>query len=476
MMLAKRQNLGLINCSSCQFGIESNCTLPEVQQKQCKSIPEKCYVNKQNPKPECLACFYQGDNEAECLRCFPILGNVEPGCEGWSPSVNPTSSSNSIYPQETGTAPSSQPNGPSPTQSFPSKDSAGPKTGSPNVQNAEPAQDGSKGLGSGAVAGVAIGCLLAGAAVAALVLLLLFRRHRKRQTLYNGTPGQLVAHHVGPLHQEKGVGAAAGAAALKDGVTVTATDLPQPAEDDAITGQMSMLRDKIKNHAQSYYHVMPVDPVTVSEAPLGGFARGTGLAPATIKEFLCNPQSRQAMIRSYLSWETLSRCGAQGDSDASLLPAEVASFVSSFSAQVAPDSRKWKKKPPPASPLLPRAQRVQLLTPESRRSLPIQPLESGVRGPPAEAVSAAGGQADGAAGTHRRGCGGRQRGSSPVRERSRRCGTAGPEPREPVRARRRLRVPAVRAAERVAVRLAGVREGRSAWGLGRVAGAATGRR
>ncbi|KAF2805767.1 uncharacterized protein BDZ99DRAFT_466681 [Mytilinidion resinicola] len=183
----------------------------------------------------------------------------------------------------------------------------------------------SSGITGGAAAGIAIGCLIAGAAIAALVFFFLFKRYKKRQQAQSAAYN----NHLGPYN-----GAAAATSAEKSVPIATATAvsqidalLPQPAEDDAITGELSRLRDKIKNHALTFYHTAAVDPVMVDESEFQDVARVTGIRSMTLCDMLLNPQTRIATIRLFLSYAILSRCGGQGGAGASLLPPEVGLFA-----------------------------------------------------------------------------------------------------------------------------------------------------
>jgi hypothetical protein len=177
------------------------------------------------------------------------------------------------------------------------------------------------GAGPGAVAGAAIGCLLAGILVASLVFFLFFRRYKARQQ-----PPPDYTHHLGP--QSGHVDAQTGSRSqFKDNAAVSVVEkyLPQPAEDDAISGEMSKLRDRIKNHAQSYYHTATVDPALVGEANLQALSEATGMTTVALKECLLDPKTRLAAIRLWISWVILSRFG--GNRGRSLLPPEVTGFT-----------------------------------------------------------------------------------------------------------------------------------------------------
>ena len=94
--------------------------------------------------------------------------------------------------------------------------------------------------------------------------------------------------------------------------------LPQPAEDAAIIGALSKIRDGIKNHAQNYYHNAPVRHDAVDETRLVELANTTAMPTSAIRNLLLNPATRLPTIRLFLGHLILSRC--TGRTDGQLLP------------------------------------------------------------------------------------------------------------------------------------------------------------
>ncbi|KAH8678628.1 hypothetical protein BGZ60DRAFT_401482 [Tricladium varicosporioides] len=131
------------------------------------------------------------------------------------------------------------------------------------------------------------------------------------------------------------------------GAVVTNVDrlLPQPAEDDAIIGGLSKIRDGIKNHVQNYYHNSPVSHEAVNEAALAELANATGIPTSSLKTLLLTPGTRTYTIMTFLSQLALSRCTGRIDGQVSFLPAEISRVVSPLvdasSSQLALFS-KWK--------------------------------------------------------------------------------------------------------------------------------------
>lgn len=132
----------------------------------------------------------------------------------------------------------------------------------------------------------------------------------------------------------------------KSGGLVVESYLPQPAEDDAISGEMSRLRDKIKDHIQSFYRTTPVNPRLIDPNDLRQLASATGVEVGRMQELLTNSQSRTAALRLYLAWVVLSNCVGP---DVSLLPAEIATFAASLAGNKDTDSGKFPILIPPNS-------------------------------------------------------------------------------------------------------------------------------
>jgi hypothetical protein len=201
-----------------------------------------------------------------------------------------------------------------------------PSTETGNISTNSPKSPKSSGLSPGAIAGIAIVTAVAGAVIAGITLLFLFQRYRKRHQQQSAYAQHMPAYNAEvPRHEKAHVNVAQTAVAMVD------TYLPQPAEDDAITGEMSRIRDKIKNHVQSYYHTSPVNANVVDQSKLKDIAGATGLSTSKLEEMLCKPHSRMAAVRLYLAWVNLSRCGTQKTAGGFFLPGEVASFATFLS-------------------------------------------------------------------------------------------------------------------------------------------------
>ncbi|KAF2105462.1 hypothetical protein BDV96DRAFT_374254 [Lophiotrema nucula] len=169
----------------------------------------------------------------------------------------------------------------------------------------------SDGLGGGAVAGVAIACLIGGAAIAAAVLFFLFRRKKKPQSYAYGNS------HLG---HDGGYGAPEKSPVVPPKAISSDVDnfLPQPIEDDAITQELSKIRDNLKNHVRSYYHNDPIRVGSFDASTLSGLAAATGMHTSVLATLLSDASTRNEATRVFLAWVVLSKC--DGSRLPSLLP------------------------------------------------------------------------------------------------------------------------------------------------------------
>ncbi|XPS80106.1 hypothetical protein M3J09_012067 [Ascochyta lentis] len=163
--------------------------------------------------------------------------------------------------------------------------------------------------------------LLAGVLIAGLAFFFLLRRQRKRHAISNAAYSRQHApyreRNMGP---KKGVTVIAGAVGSIDDL------LPQPMEDDAITGHLSKIRDNIKNHVRTYCHSGPISAADINETDIRDIATSMGTSVAALVGAISNPSSRDNALRSIVASVILARC--TGERNPSLLPSELAGLSS----------------------------------------------------------------------------------------------------------------------------------------------------
>ncbi|CAG8976954.1 hypothetical protein HYALB_00008865, partial [Hymenoscyphus albidus] len=186
----------------------------------------------------------------------------------------------------------------------------------------------SKGISKGATTGIGIGCAAAGALIAGLLFFLLVRR--KRQPKHQSLGPYPESGYLGDVKIPMEA-----ISSSSRGAAVTNIDrlLPQPAEDDAIIGGLSRVRDGIKNHVQNYYHQSTIRPELVDETEVIELAHTTGIPAATLRKLLLKPSTRLAAIRLYLAQLILSSCEGQHGSNTSFLPQEIAALAASLATE-----------------------------------------------------------------------------------------------------------------------------------------------
>ncbi|KAF3033088.1 hypothetical protein E8E12_003753 [Didymella heteroderae] len=121
--------------------------------------------------------------------------------------------------------------------------------------------------------------------------------------------------------------------------------LPQPVEDDAIIGDLSKIRDNIKNHVRTYYHSGPTSAADMNEAGIRDIAALTGANAAVIVKMLADPLTRDSALRSIVGSVMLTRCTEERSP--SLLPNDVAALSASIPANNGHNAQstlysKWK--------------------------------------------------------------------------------------------------------------------------------------
>ncbi|KAF1928221.1 uncharacterized protein M421DRAFT_391859 [Didymella exigua CBS 183.55] len=160
----------------------------------------------------------------------------------------------------------------------------------------------SEGLGGGAFRGVAIGCLVAGALIAGLILWACYGKRRGRHG---------VMSYTRPLH---------GGSPLMSGADAA---YPQPLEDQAISGEMSKIGNLIKNHVQSYYHSKPVTYELLDHDDIIALGHDLPVSAGTLSTLLDNVATREVALRFFIAWAIIARLQSYKKSSESLLPPEL---------------------------------------------------------------------------------------------------------------------------------------------------------
>ncbi|TID22976.1 hypothetical protein E6O75_ATG02150 [Venturia nashicola] len=182
----------------------------------------------------------------------------------------------------------------------------------------------------GAAAGLAVGMLIAGALIAALVCFLLSSRKKKHNAAQAGhyrPTGYADDHDL--KHPEKITSApmtAVGAAAIIE------NNLPQPKEDNAISGDLSRIKSRIEGHVDSYYHTAGANNQAVAQALSAALGAAFPISGPKLQECLSNPRRRPAILRAAIAWIVVSRIDFGNGPDTTFLPTHVAGATRDVSA------------------------------------------------------------------------------------------------------------------------------------------------
>tara|TARA_R110002003_G_scaffold127_4_gene11891 strand:- start:2369 stop:3292 length:924 start_codon:yes stop_codon:yes gene_type:complete len=150
--------------------------------------------------------------------------------------------------------------------------------------------------------------------IAGIVFFFLLRRQKRRQYTSRAVS------HLPPANYTSGLekGPVVVASAVPSGIDNL---LPQPESDDTITGEVSKIRDNIKNHIRTYCHSAPLAG-GINEAALHNLASAAGVSSSALVAALSNPSRRQETLRLVFAWVILSK--STGGRNTDLLPLEVA--------------------------------------------------------------------------------------------------------------------------------------------------------
>ncbi|KAI4210810.1 MAG: hypothetical protein LQ351_006392 [Letrouitia transgressa] len=245
-----------------------------------------------------------------------------------SANPNPTTSPTSSVTTTSRTASSSKatPNGKKSASPTRARDPDPIST--PNPSNNTNASSNSNPISSGAAAGIGIGSAAAGALIAAFIVWLLMRRSRRSRR-----PARTESIRLNGFASTGKPGSGGNPSDASSAAVVVERTLPQPADDQAISSEISRLRTLIKNHAQSYYHSSPAraSATGVDQAALGAIAMGNmPIISSTLTTLLSNPSTRMPAIRFCIAWTAISRIDLGCEPVASFLPPEIASCIVSM--------------------------------------------------------------------------------------------------------------------------------------------------
>ncbi|KAI1465114.1 uncharacterized protein F4812DRAFT_132643 [Daldinia caldariorum] len=232
-----------------------------------------------------------------------------------------TSSSTTSSSTESSTSTTRSSNTPSSTSSSTSSSRASP---SPIQTTQSVDLDNKAGLSTGAVAGIAIACALAGLILGVLAGALFFRR-RKRQRSGNRSRGDEYDCQEKPLRS-----------------LISSTDrlqldqfLLDPTPDAEIWTELRSLSELLQQHVENNYHNLSVSPniemLSAELARLGIGQSGT-LSAGKLVSLAVSPRTRYSAIQHIIASVTFASVTLDRTSPLSLLPEPLSAFTSSIPA------------------------------------------------------------------------------------------------------------------------------------------------
>ena len=183
---------------------------------------------------------------------------------------------------------------------------------------------------AGAAAGIGIGCALAGAALAEILVCFLMQRRQRPGMVYRSPDEATPMKENGD--SKCGTHSDTPTSPLTNSSTMLAIEaaLSPPTQDRDISSDMSKLDTAIKNHAQSYYsNTQPtqVSRMTLEERLSALMGPNAPWTPTAIAGMLGDPRSTVVAIRFILGWCILQSLDLSSPPEKSLLPPELAECV-----------------------------------------------------------------------------------------------------------------------------------------------------
>lgn len=198
------------------------------------------------------------------------------------------------------------------TSSSPTASSTASQTPSP-INSAQAA-----GLGSGAIAGIAIGCVIAGLIIGAVAALCLLRRRQDKHTVPEYLPMKYSSgEKVLPL------------APVSDKLQLDQFLLDSKPDAD-IAAELQSLGQLIQQHVENNYHLQPVQrsPNVLAQTlvQLGLYEQDSSAA-ISLASLAVDPRTRWAALQHVISRVTFASSSLDGHSPISLLPPFSGAFV-----------------------------------------------------------------------------------------------------------------------------------------------------
>ncbi|KAI0105602.1 hypothetical protein F4776DRAFT_646923 [Hypoxylon sp. NC0597] len=199
-------------------------------------------------------------------------------------------------------------------------------TSSPSLASSTNAaqSDSNHGLSGGAIAGIAIGCTVAGLVIGAIAgFFFLFRRQkpqgpkaRSQVTSYNSLEKPLRSAFSSPFPTER---------------LQLDHFLLDSSSDAEISSEMRSLSQLLQQHVENHYHMQPVslgvDALSTALVRLG-LDQNSTMSASRLASLAIDPNTRYKAIQHVIARVTFASVTLDGASPLSLLPEPISSFIS----------------------------------------------------------------------------------------------------------------------------------------------------
>lgn len=191
------------------------------------------------------------------------------------------------------------------------------------------------GISVGAIAGAAVGSLVAGLFIGLLGAWFLFRRRSKQPASGRQLEASEESHGAGHTSLNEAKSAAFITTQPGDTQAQLSQFLLDGVADQEIASELQSLGVLIYQHVENYYHLRPVQSNASDLEPFLsalGFEHNSGLAPDSVAALCIEPRTRQTGLRHVISHVVLRSIDVQSSSQLSMFPAPVATFLRSVPA------------------------------------------------------------------------------------------------------------------------------------------------
>jgi hypothetical protein len=186
-------------------------------------------------------------------------------------------------------------------------------------------------LSKGASVGLAFGCLIAGAVIAAVFACLFMRFKFRRRGNVSDINNNRYAPVIGNVSSGEFKSAPGVSVEHSNIGSIVDGHLPDEAADSVIISEFTKIDDKINNHVQSFFkNDSSRDYNALADATLREVENSLTLTRSQINKILATANNRTAVLRFLIGWVIITRMALESPSESSLLPPGIAQAIQSM--------------------------------------------------------------------------------------------------------------------------------------------------